>query len=139
MGGADDLMSAAGVFLDTNALLFFLVRPARLTPAARQAIAVAPDLSVSAASLWEVATKYRIGKLPEASPLFAAGTLVHALAGAGVHVVPVNGYDAETAGSVPAAHGDPFDRMIAAHAARLGVPLVSNDAALDAFGVTRIW
>lgn len=139
MGGAGDPVSVAGTFLDTNALLFFLVRPARLTPAARRAIAGALDLSVSAASLWEIATKYRIGKLPEAAPLFAAGTLVDALAAASVQVVPVNGYDAETAGSFTAAHGDPFDRMIAAHAIRLGLTLVSNDAALDAFGVTRVW
>ena len=43
------------------------------------------------------------------------------------------------AGSHPAAHRDPFDRLLAAQAEMTGAVLVSCDAALDGFGVTRLW
>jgi PIN domain nuclease of toxin-antitoxin system len=35
--------------------------------------------------------------------------------------------------------GDPFDRMVAAQALALDVPVISKDAELDGFEVRRIW
>ena len=43
------------------------------------------------------------------------------------------------AGAFAQAHKDPFDRMLAAQALNRGLALVSNDVALDAFGVERVW
>ena len=59
------------LLLDTDALLWYLLQPALLSAPARQAIQTAPGLAVSPGTVWEVATKHRIGKLPEASPLVA--------------------------------------------------------------------
>jgi PIN domain nuclease of toxin-antitoxin system len=36
-------------------------------------------------------------------------------------------------------HRDPFDRLLAAQALAENIPLVSNDAIFDAYGVNRIW
>jgi PIN domain nuclease of toxin-antitoxin system len=43
------------------------------------------------------------------------------------------------AGRLAGTHRDPFDRMIAAQALALDIPVISIDSKLDAFGVTRIW
>jgi PIN domain nuclease of toxin-antitoxin system len=40
---------------------------------------------------------------------------------------------------LPFHHKDPFDRLLAAQALVEKISLVSNDSALDAYGVTRLW
>ena len=53
------------VLLDTHAFLWWIADSGRLSVAARRVIAdEANHIVVSAASAWEVTTKYRIGKLP---------------------------------------------------------------------------
>lgn len=126
------------LLLDTNALLWYLLQPAVLSGPAQRAIQAASGLAVSAGTVWEVATKYRIGKLPEAGPLVQRG-LITVLAAQAVVVLPVTGPDAEWAGRHPAAHRDPFDRIIAAQAVLRGMSVVSADAQLDAFDARRVW
>lgn len=136
------------LLLDTNALLWYLLQPTLLSGPARQAIQAATSLAVSAGTVWELATKHRIGKLPEAGPLVAYGVLA-ALAAQAIAVLPITGPDAERAGSHPAAHRDPthrdpahrdpFDRMIAAQAILQGLSVVSSDPQLAALGAARIW
>ncbi|MEO7272463.1 MAG: type II toxin-antitoxin system VapC family toxin [Vicinamibacterales bacterium] len=46
---------------------------------------------------------------------------------------------AQRAGRLPGEHRDPFDRMLAAQAQTEDLPIVSNDAVFDRFGVNRIW
>lgn len=58
--------------------------------------------------------------------------------------VPVSSRIAATAAGLAWEHRDPFDRMIAATALELGVPLVSADRAFDTLAgaggeVARIW
>ena len=43
------------------------------------------------------------------------------------------------AGLLPGPHKDPFDRMLIAQSQAEGVPILSNDAALDGYGVRRLW
>lgn len=126
------------LLLDTNALLWYLLQPALLSDPARRAIQTAPSLAVSAGTVWEVATKHRIGKLPEAGPLVAYGLLA-ALAAQAIAVLPITGPDAERAGSHPAVHRDPFDRMIAAQTILRGLSVVSSDPQLGTLGAARLW
>ena len=110
----------------------------RLSGTAHQLIAdQANDIVVSAASAWEIATKFRIGKLPngEAVALDVAGHI----ADQGFEELPISVRDAERAGRLPGPHRDPFDRMIVAQALTHGLAVVSIDAALDPYGVTRLW
>jgi PIN domain nuclease of toxin-antitoxin system len=43
------------------------------------------------------------------------------------------------AGLLPLHHRDPFDRLLAAQALDLQIPLVSRDRVFDQYGVRRIW
>ncbi len=55
------------VLLDTHALIWWLAGDKQLPLRARRAIAANDnEIFVSAASAWEVATKFRSGKLPGA-------------------------------------------------------------------------
>ena len=61
--------------LDTSALLWALTEPARLGRAARRVIeSRSSRLVVSAVSAWELSTKHRLGKLPQADVLLGAYT-----------------------------------------------------------------
>lgn len=131
-------MGAVTYLLDTHVVLWWLVDLPQLSPRARTRIADPVNrLLVSSASAWEVATKYRIGKLPSAAPIAAdfGGWVVRM----GAVELPISIAHGERAGAFSAPHRDPFDRMLAAQSILEGVPLISADAALDAFGVVRIW
>jgi PIN domain nuclease of toxin-antitoxin system len=124
--------------LDTHALLFWLFNDRRLSAPARGMIADPSNrIVVSSASAWEIATKHRLGKLP------GADALVSDIAGwvqkAGFAELPVTIAHAQRAGSWESGHRDPFDRMLAAQSATEGIPLVTSDPALAAFGVTVVW
>ena len=126
------------VLLDTHAFVWYAIDHPALTRPARDAIAEAADVYVSAASVWEVRTKVRIGKLSIAAAVAAAG-LPSVIAAFGFEPLSVDVEDGDLAGGFPQEHRDPFDRMLVAQAIRRGLALVSDDAALDVFGVTRVW
>jgi PIN domain nuclease of toxin-antitoxin system len=54
-------------------------------------------------------------------------------------VIPVTVEHGIRAGLLPGPHKDPFDCMLIAQALAENVPLVSNDRALDGYGVKRLW
>ena len=126
------------VLLDTHALLWWLADDPALPPTARKVIARAGNtLMVSAASAWEVSTKFRLGKLPQAADLLADFEgYIHR---EHFESLPVSIQHALRAGSLPGPHKDPFDRMLIAQAQAENVPLLSNDPAFDSYGVRRIW
>jgi len=126
------------VLLDTCTVIWATMAPSTLSQAVRDII-IEPqnEVLVSAASAWEIATKVRLGKLPEAEKLESSFIDVMRLAG-----YTLLSLDAETAlraGRLVAAHRDPFDRMIAAQALELDIPVLSPDGPLDQFGVRRVW
>ncbi|HEV2620181.1 MAG TPA: PIN domain-containing protein [Acidobacteriaceae bacterium] len=43
------------------------------------------------------------------------------------------------AGRLMGNHRDPFDRIIAAQALALDIPVISKDPQLDQFGIRRVW
>lgn len=126
------------VLLDTHTFLWYAVSPDTLSRVAYGAVVDAAQAYVSAATVWEVRTKHRLGKLPMAAALVAAG-LPSVIARLNLQPLSVDPEDGDMAGALPGRHRDPFDRMLAAQARRRNLVLVSNDAALDAFGVTRVW
>ena len=131
-------MGAVSYLLDTHVVLWWLTDAPDLSPAAREILAdPANRLLVSAASAWEVATKFRLGKLPSAAVI--ASDFPGWVERMGATELPMTMAHAARAGAFTAPHRDPFDRMLAAQALLEAVPLVSRDAELDAFGVTRLW
>lgn len=126
------------ILLDTHALIWWLNDDPALSGPARAAIADASNsIFVSAASAMEVATKYRIGKLPSAA-LLAQNfeTIVEA-----EHFLPlpISLRHAALAGSLKVAHQDPFDRLFIAQAMTDDMALASNEKLFDGYGITRVW
>lgn len=128
----------AGLLLDTHAFLWWLAGQTSLTIRARETIdADESEVFVSAASAWEIATKFRIGKLPEAR--LVATNIASAIADEGFTELPVTVAHAQRAGALPGPLRDPFDRMLIAQSIVEGMPLVSNERRFDRYGVTRLW
>ena len=126
------------LLLDTHALIWWLAGDPSLSFNAKTAV-VDPDneVFVSAASAWEIATKYRIGKLPDAAAL--ARDIHSALARQGFIALPITIQHGQGAGSLPGPHRDPFDRMLIAQAIAAELVIVSNEAVFDRYGVRRLW
>jgi PIN domain nuclease of toxin-antitoxin system len=109
------------LLLDTQILLWWLVDDPRLGPDTRELMASTACL-VSVASIWEVAIKHRLGKLPVNPAEFRDQSLA-----AGASLLPVlDGHVIETA-NLPLVHGDPFDRLLIAQARLEGLMAVSSD------------
>jgi PIN domain nuclease of toxin-antitoxin system len=58
---------------------------------------------------------------------------------AGYILLPIDAESALRAGRLTADHRDPFDRMVAAQALALDIPILSSDSRLDQFAIRRIW
>ena len=126
------------VLLDTHAFLWWVEDSPYLSASAHRVIAdEANEVIVSAASAWEIATKYRLGKLPEAEAV--AANVAGSIADEGFQALAISVADAERAGRLPGIHRDPFDRMIIAQALGHELAIVSIDAQFDRYGVNRLW
>ena len=124
--------------LDTHAFLWWVEDSPFLSAIARRAIGnESNEIVVSAASAWEMATKYRLGKLPEAEAV--ATDVAGCIADEGFEALAISVADAERAGRLPGHHRDPFDRMLIAQALGRDLAIVSIDAVLDRYGVNRVW
>lgn len=130
--------SRVKLLLDTHALIWWLAGDEALSRRAREAIAdEANSIAVSAASAMEVATKFRIGKLPGAALL--AQDFEAIIASQGFSELPISVTHARLAGEMNIAHKDPFDRFLIAQAKDEGMVLVSNEALFDDFAIQRLW
>ncbi len=127
------------LLLDTHALLWVLLDPARL-PAQTLATVRAPDTDVyvSVASAWEIATKHRLGKLQGAAAV-VSGYREH-LVRLRAEELPITGHHALTAGTLQWSHRDPFDRVIVSQALLESLTVVTSDAVLTEFPAIRtLW
>ena len=131
-------MGCMKLLLDTHVLLWAVLEPHKLSPILREALEDSDNaLFVSAATAWEIATKWRLGKLQQAS------AVVHdygmALNGLAAREIPISGEVARRAGLWEVPHRDPFDRLLAAQAMAEELVLASDDAAFSQFdGVVRL-
>jgi PIN domain nuclease of toxin-antitoxin system len=126
------------LLLDTCTLLWFLSDDPQLSATAKAAIEEPANVRwLSPISLLEIALKVRIGKLPLQRPF---GTLFPAeLVTNDIHLLPIEARHVQPLTTLPFHHNDPFDRLIAATSLVESMKLVSPDAILDAYGVTRLW
>lgn len=126
------------VLLDTHALVWALLDDPKLSNPARTTIA-APEneILISPASLWEIAIKISLGKysLSEDFTSFMETRLPQS----GFVQLPIHVRHLGVVATLPFHHRDPFDRLIVAQAVVEQVPVVSSDAALDAYPITRLW
>jgi PIN domain nuclease of toxin-antitoxin system len=124
------------LLLDTHALLWWATGDRALS---RRVARLLEDHEVtiyaSAAAAWEIATKVRLGRLKWTSPDSVETYCI----GQGFTLMPVTFAQAQRAGSWPQAHGDPFDRLLAAQSDLENIPLATNDPKIKTFGIRTIW
>jgi PIN domain nuclease of toxin-antitoxin system len=126
------------LLIDTQAVIWYVDQDQLLSTAAHTAItAPANDLLLSAASVWEIGIKVGLGKLALSLPY--RQWMSKAIADLGLAILPITVECTDVQAGLPRHHGDPFDRLIVAQSIVEGVPLVSSDPQLDAYGITRLW
>lgn len=126
------------LLLDSHTLIWFLADDPRLSAMAAAVLDDNANVAyVSAASAWEITTKHRIGKLPDAAEI--ANDFATVVRERGFEALPVSIPHAQLAGNLEGAHKDPFDRMLIAQALIEQLVLISNETRFDAFGVSRLW
>ncbi len=111
--------------LDTHIFLWAVAGSPLLKPAARRLIESADEVYVSAASVWEVAIKSRLGKI-EVDP----HELTAAIEASGFLELPVRATHAAGVAHLALHHNDPFDRLLVAQALAEPLKLITVDETL---------
>ena len=125
------------LLLDTQCWLWMQAEPDRFGAETRKRL-LDPrnELLLSAASAWEIAIKYALGKLPLPEP---PSTYVPSrMRSSGVVGLAVEHAHALHVERLPPHHRDPFDRLLVAQAQLEGLPIVTSDLALAPYSVTII-
>lgn len=112
------------LLLDTHLFIWAITGSGRLKPA-RELILSAEVVFVSAASIWEIAIKARLGKI-KGDP----GEMAAAIESSGFAELPVRARHAATVASLPNHHSDPFDRLLIAQAVSEPLLLLTADRML---------
>ena len=116
--------------LDTQVMLWWLLDDPRLRRDTRRLLSASPCV-VSVASIWEVATKHRLGKLEVPPTVFRDQSLA-----AGAALLPVLDEHAVETAQLPLLHHDPFDRLLIAQARVEGLMAVSSDGHWPGYDVS---
>jgi PIN domain nuclease of toxin-antitoxin system len=128
------------LLLDTHVFFWSVSVPDNLSSAAKE-ILLAPEntLWVSPVSLWEMSIKHHIGRWSEVSPFLQETQYRHFLERLQAQELLITARHTTLAGQLEQEHRDPFDRLLVAQAICEQMSLVSKDAVLDSFPITRLW
>jgi PIN domain nuclease of toxin-antitoxin system len=121
------------LLLDTHVVLWWSTDSPRLSKAARQAIAAADIVWVSAVSGWEIAIKRALGKLR------LDGSFAAMVAESDLDELPLTLLHAERLSALARHHGDPFDRMLVAQVQAEGVTFITHDRLFARYDIPIIW
>jgi PIN domain nuclease of toxin-antitoxin system len=126
------------LLLDTHTFLWFVLNDPQLSATAQQFISEPRnDVLISPASYWEVAIKVGLRKLDLHAPY--DDFMRQGIDGNDFEILPIEPRHTSVLTTLPLHHRDPFDRLMIAQAMVEGIPLVSADAALDQYPITRLW
>ena len=124
--------------LDTHVLLWWIDGDPRISDRAQALISDADNtVSVSVASVWEIAIKAGLGQLEVPPDL--RGYLRRQLARNDFELLPVLFEHAVAVRDLPLHHRDPFDRLLIAQARIERLNLVSRDARMKAYEIDVLW
>jgi PIN domain nuclease of toxin-antitoxin system len=116
------------VLLDTHVFLWLQTEPERLGDRMALVEDSATTLLLSAASSWEMAIKYALGRLPLPEP--PARYVPTRMRAIGAEALPIEHPHALAVASLPPLHRDPFDRLLVAQATIAGVAILTADPAV---------
>lgn len=118
--------------MDTHIALWALGDPARLSEAERAVLTdPAIDRCLSPMSVWEAAIKRQAGRL-------RAPRNLSAVLASEFRMLPVTARLLEAAAELPRHHGDPFDRVLIAHALEDDLSVLTRDRAFAEYGVRAV-
>jgi PIN domain nuclease of toxin-antitoxin system len=121
------------ILLDTHVFLWINAAPERLGEQLEHVEDIGNELLVSAASAWEIAIKYALGKLPlPETPRDYVPERIRAL---GAYELQIECAHALAAAALEPLHRDPFDRMLVAQAIELNIPIMTADPAVAQYPV----
>jgi PIN domain nuclease of toxin-antitoxin system len=121
------------ILLDTHIYLWHVSDDELLSKEARSLILEAESIHISAASLWEIAIKVKLGKLNA-----DLERLIAEMESSGFLELPVTSRHAAQVAKLPLLHGDPFDRLLVAQAMNEPLYLVTTDSQLPQYSTLVI-
>ena len=126
------------LLLDTCTFLWAITDDARLSKSARRILDDdEDDLYMSAASVWEITTKAARGRLAFHE---APATLIPRHREAlWLAALPIDDETALGTGRLPRIHGDPFDRLLVAHAIQHGLTILTPDETIAKYPAPTLW
>lgn len=126
------------VLLDTHIWLWFIAAPSRLGKKGLHLLENnSTELFLSAASSWEIAIKYKLGRipLPEPPDTFIPPRLIRD----GIKSLPVEHQHACHVANLPHHHRDPFDRILIAQSQIERCAFITADKKLKEYDVEMIF
>lgn len=128
----------ARYFLDTHTFIWAHTDEHRLSAKARRIVSNAENsITLSVISVWEIAVKYALGKLPLPEP--PEQFIAKIVAESGYEVLPLKLNHALRAASLPSLHRDPFDRMLVCQALAENGQIITADEQIQQYPVRTIW
>ena len=125
------------LLLDTHVWLWSIISPAKLGGKGRSLLEDTDnELYLSAASSWEIAIKYRLGRLPLPEPPHTF--IPPRLTRDGIRPLSVEHHHACQVADLPDLHRDPFDRLLIAQAQTENLVFVTADRALSDYDVAML-
>lgn len=126
------------LLLDTCTFLWVLAGSGQLSTGARAAFRnPTNEVFLSAASVWEIVVKHRLGRLPLPTPpdvFVPAQRAAH-----GIEPLAIDEEAALHIARLPDLHRDSFDRMLVAQALVGGLTLVTPDETIRRYAVHTLW
>jgi PIN domain nuclease of toxin-antitoxin system len=125
------------LLVDTHVFLWMQTEPERLGSARALLEDDGTELLLSAASSWEIAVKWALGKLPLPEP--PDRYVPDRMQRTAMTALAVSHHHALTVAELPTHHRDPFDRLLVAQAMSEDLPLITADAALRPYDIDLVW
>lgn len=123
--------------LDTNALLYFLYDSEKLSKKASEIIYRNDEkISVSIASMWEIAIKSSIGKLEIKSSI---SRIAETCEKEQLEILSIKPFHLDEIRQLPPIHGDPFDRLIISQAITENLVIITKDGTIPQYNVKVLW
>lgn len=123
--------------VDTKVFLWMQAEPDKLGPRAAEVLThEGNELYLSAASAWEIALKFRLGRV--ILPHKPARYVPERLAASQILHLPIDASHALGVAELDDHHIDPVDRLLVSQAKLERMRVVSTDASLGAYGIEVI-